>query len=120
MTNIPHYLGGYNIIKLKPISFGALQGKTSHTCSSCINFSIFDSWTQSWVKQNLGKTQQAELNINDEKIKEIQKWTEAKFDNLANLFPTLEDAKEFKNLFLENIPDLGIYSINFSEIDANF
>lgn len=119
MENILHYLGGYNIIKLRPMNFGVLQGKISHTCSSCINFSIFDSWTQSWAKQDLDKTLKDELDINEEKIKEIQKWTEAKFDNLANLFPTLRDAKEFRNLFLKDIPDLEIYSINFSKKDTN-
>ncbi|MGX9987611.1 hypothetical protein [Soonwooa purpurea] len=119
MTNIPYYLGGYNIIKLKPIDFGILNGKISHTCSSCINFSIFDTWTQSWVKQGLDENEKKELNLNDEKIEKIQKWTESKFDSLANLFTTFEDAKEFKNLFLKDICDLEIYSINFSETDAN-
>ena len=100
------------------MNFGFLKDKISHTCSSCINFSIFDSWTQSWVKQSLDESEKQELNLSDEKIKEIKKWTESKFDNLPNLFQNLQDAKEFKNLFLNNVPNLEIYSINFSEIDT--
>jgi len=119
MTKISYYLGGYNIIKLKPIDFGFLNGKISHTCSSCINFSIFDSWTQSWVKQNLDDNEKSQLKINDEKILEIQNWTDSKFQNLAKLFPNLDLANEFKNLFLKDIQDLEIYSINFSETDSN-
>ncbi len=119
MTNIPQILGGYNIIKLKPLNYGVLKGKISHSCSSCINFSIFDSWFQSWTKQDLDETQKKELNLSDEKIKDIQKWTESKYDNLANLFRNLQEAKEFKNLFLKSVPNLEIYSINFSEKDAN-
>ena len=65
------------------------------------------------------ETQKKELNLSDEKIKDIQKWTESKYDNLANLFRNLQEAKEFKNLFLKSVPNLEIYSINFSEKDAN-
>ena len=119
MINIPYYLGGYQIIKLKPINYGALKGETANTCSGCINFSIFDSWAQSWTKQNLDQEQKQELKLDEQKIIEIQKWTEAKFENLANLFTNLEDATAFKNCFLSDIPDLEIYSINFSEKDKN-
>ena len=119
MNKIPYYLGGYNILKLKPINFGILEGKISHTCSSCINFSVFDSWFQSWTKQNLDENQKRELNLDDKKIQEIQEWTESKFDNLANLFTNLEEAKEFKSKFLNDIPNLEIYSINFAENETN-
>ncbi|MBW8359148.1 MAG: hypothetical protein K0M63_05010 [Weeksellaceae bacterium] len=119
MNSTTYYLGGYNIIKIKPINFGTLRGKISHTCSSCINFSVFDSWTQSWVNQKLNDVQKSELKLNDKKILEIQNWTDSKFQNLANLFPNLELAEEFKDLFLNNVSDIEIYSINFSEKDTN-
>ena len=111
MNNIPYYLGGYNIIKLKPLSFGILKGEISHTCSRCINFSIFDTWFQSWAKHDLEEHQKKKLNLDDVKIKEIKKWTESRFDTLANLFHNLEEVKEFKSLFLKDVPNLKIYRV---------
>ncbi len=119
MNEVQYYLGGYQIIKLKPLNYGTLKGEIVHTCSSCINFSIFDSWCQSWTTDNLSDKDKAVLNLNENKIKEIQQWTNENFDNIPNLFPNLEYAKEFKNKFLSKSNDLEIYSINFSEKDTN-
>ena len=59
------------------------------------------------------------MNLNDENIKKIQKWNDEKFENISNLFPSLELAIEFKRKFLNNKADFIIYSINFSEKDSN-
>ena len=119
MNETEFYLAGYQILKLKPLEYGSLKGQIIHTWSSCINFSIFDSWCQSWTKDKLSNQDKFDLNLNDENIKKIQKWTDEKFENISNLFPSLELAIEFKRKFLNNKADFIIYSINFSEKDSN-
>jgi hypothetical protein len=114
-----HYNGGYYLIKTKPIDFGADKDKVVRSCSSCINFSIFDNWCLSWMNDKLDNNEMKELELTDEKIGDIQKWTEARFENGSNVFPDLKTAIEFKNLFLKSRPDIEIFGLYFSETDTN-
>lgn len=113
-----YYNGGYYLIKPKPIDFGADKGKVVGTCSRCINFSVFDNWCLSWMSDKLDNKEKIELQVTDNKIEKIQQWTDARFDNCANVFPDLKTALEFKELFFKSINDIEIYSLNFPEIDA--
>lgn len=114
-----HYNGGYYLIKKKPIDFGADKDKVVGTCSRCINFSVFDNWCLSWMSDKLDINEKKELELTDEKIKEIQKWTDNRFDNGSNVFPDLETTQDFKDNFFKSRNDIEIYSLYFSETDTD-
>lgn len=114
-----NFKGGYYLIKTKPIDFGADKDKVVRTCSRCINFSIFDNWCLSWMNDKLDENDKIELDLTDDKIKEIQKWTDNKFDYGSNVFPELKIAMEFKEKFFKSRNDIEIYSLYFPESDAN-
>ena len=114
-----HYNGGHYLIKTKPIDFGSDKGKVVRTCSRCINFSVFDNWCLSWMSDKLDEKEKIELGLTDEKIEEIQKWTDSRFDNGSNVFPDLKTATDFKDLFLNSIKDIEILSLSFSDTDSD-
>ena len=118
-----YYNAGYYLMKLKPIEFGADKDKIVETCSDCINFSVFDYWCLSWTGDKLTKEQKIELDLTDEKISAIQKWTDDKFDKKeirwGNALPDLEAVLTFKSLFFSNIKNIDIYTIYFSETDTD-
>ena len=114
-----YYHGGHYLIKTKPIDFGPDKGKVVSTCSSCINFSVFNNWCLSWMNFEPDNDEKKELELTDEKIQEIEKWTDSRFDNGSNVFPDLNTAIEFKTLFFKSRNDIEIYSLHFSETDTN-
>ena len=113
-----HYTGGYYLIKRKPIDFGSDKGKIVGTCSSCINFSIFDNWCLSWMHDKLDRKEKKILKLTDEKIQEIQKWTDSRVENGSNVFPDLKTAQEFKKKFFNSRNDIEIFGMYFPEFDA--
>jgi hypothetical protein len=115
----PYYFGGYYLIKLKPIDFGEDRGKTIWTCDRMINCLALDDWCISWMHTKPNKKTKHLLQLNDEKINEIQQWTNCRFELNVNGFPDLKMAQEYKGLFFKSINDLELLSINFPEIDAN-
>lgn len=114
-----HYIGGYYLIKRKPIAFGADKDKFVGTCSRCINFSVFDNWCLSWMSDKLDNDDKKELELSEKKIHEIQKWTDSRFDNGSNVFPDLKLAQEFKNNFFKSRNDIEIYCLYFPETDTD-
>jgi hypothetical protein len=101
-----YFTGGYFLIKSKPIDFGSDIGKVVSTCSGCINFSVFDNWCLSWMSFKLEQKEKIELGLNDKKIKEIEEWTDSRFNNGSNVFPDMKTATEFKELFFDSINDI--------------
>ena len=114
-----YFTGGYFLIKAKPIDFGSDIGKVVSTCSGCINFSVFDNWCLSWMSFKLEQKEKIELGLNDKKIKEIEEWTDSRFNNGSNVFPDLKTATEFKELFLNSVNDIEIFSLSFSDTDSD-
>lgn len=115
-----HYNAGYYLIKTKPIDFGVNKGMVVTTCSRCINISVFDYWCSSWISDKLDDNEKKVLGLTDENIKEIQQWTDSRFDSGSNVFPDLKTALEFKDLFFKDRNDIEVYSLNFPETDANW
>ncbi len=114
-----YYNGGYYLIKRKPIDFGADKDKVVGTCSRCINFSVFDNWCLSWMSGKLDNDEKKELELSEEKIQEIQKWTDSRFDNGSNVFPDIKLAQEFKDKFFDSRNGIEIYSLYFPEFDTD-
>jgi hypothetical protein len=114
---------GYFIVKTKAINFGSDLHRVVETCSGCINFAVFDYWCLSWTSDELGEKEKNELKLTDEKIDQIQTWTDELFDKKiitwGNALPSLEIALTFKNLFFADQDEINIYTIYFSEPDAN-
>jgi hypothetical protein len=108
-----HYLAGYYLIKLKPLDFGDDINKTVWTCCKCLNYSAFDNWCLSWTHDKLDKEDKKALNLTDEQISKIHKWTDNKFSDLINGFGDLATAIEFKNLFYNSREDIQILGLYF-------
>ena len=68
----------------------------------------------------LDNIEKKELQLTEEKIQDIYKWTERRFDKGSNVFPDLKTALEFKDLFFKARNDIEIYCLYFPEADANF
>lgn len=117
----PYYLGGYYLMKPKPIDFGADKEKIALTCSGCINTLVFDYWCM--TSGGPDEQEQLLLGLNKEKITSIKNWTNEKYINgtikYGNTFPDLQTAKTFKKLFFSELNDVNIYAIYLSETDTN-
>lgn len=118
----PYYFGGYFLIKTKPFSYFSIQNKIVQTCSNCINICAFDvSWCLSWT-EGIDEEGKAELGLTDEKIAEIHKWTDPKFDQgtirWGHALPDLQTVRTFKDLFYADKDDIRIYSMYLSKTDA--
>ncbi|MEZ4775632.1 MAG: hypothetical protein R3D00_20770 [Bacteroidia bacterium] len=114
---------GYFLIKSKLLRFGTLEGTVVKTCSGCINTSAFDIWCLSWVKDALNEESKLELGLSDSQINDIHKWTDIRFDRgelgFGNVFPDLETARTFKELFFAGRNDIEMLGLYLPQTDAD-
>lgn len=119
-----YYLGGYYLIKQRPISFGTEKDKVVSTCSSCINDNLIDSWAYSWTTDNNAHIDsvKSDFQIQDDTVAEIRKWVDRKFNEnkigWPDLFADLETAYDFKRKFFSHLTDIKIYAIYFESSEA--
>jgi hypothetical protein len=83
------------------------------TCSNCINICAFNvEWCLSWT-EGIDEEEKAELGLIDEKIVEIHKWTDQKFDEgtikWGHALPDLQTVSTFKGSFYADKDDIRIY-----------
>jgi len=122
----PYYLGGYYLIKERPMNFGSFKSETVCTCSNCINDSLIENWSYSWTTDNNSQIEniKQEYQISDEVVASIRQWVDQAFQNKRigwiNLFLDLETANEYKNKFFSHLPNIKIIAIYFTdpEIEA--
>ena len=76
------YLGAYYLIKLRDSSDLDSLRKYLYTPSTCVNDSLLDGWSLSWVKTTTREFKEAseKFSITSNEIKEIQLWTDQKFN----------------------------------------
>ena len=116
-----YFLGGYYLIKLRPINFGTKIGEQVYTCSDCINDNLIDMWSYSWATDNDKQVKEAKENFNltDNDIIEIRNWVDKKHnDNIvgwANVFTELESAIEYKSTYFPHLEDIKIIALYFDE-----
>ena len=116
-----YYLGAYHLLKLKPLDFGKFKGKKVLTGSRCLNESYFDAWSLSWTEDGMKKLSEPkdEFNISESQIKEIQKWSDPKFNDKhlgwINTFNDLETLLEYKSRFFKSVSDFETIGIYFPE-----
>ncbi len=115
------YFGGYYLIKLKKADFGTIRNQEIMTCSSCINDSLFDSWSISWTTPivNQIKEIREEFKISGEKQLIIQNWADKKFEEKRigwqQVFSDYETIKEYSDNFFDHIKEREILKILFPE-----
>ncbi|MBS7563809.1 hypothetical protein KHS38_05285 [Mucilaginibacter sp. Bleaf8] len=114
-----YYLGGYYLLKLRPVHFGTNDGRIIHSCSTCINDSLLDSWSYSWTSDD--DQSYADIinscQLNSQTIGHIQHWVDSKFDvgslGWVNLFTELDTLMDYKQRFFSHLSDLAIMAIYF-------
>jgi len=121
---IPFYLAGYYLMKLKPINFGSQASKRVFTTSDFINDSLLDYWSYSWTTKNnegIGKIKE-ELQVDDEKIQAIRSWVDRAFEEKRigwpNIFFELETVREYSQTFFPHLIEKRISGIYLSESES--
>jgi hypothetical protein len=120
-----YFLGGYYLVKLRPIDFGTYKGSLIYTCSDCINDSLLENWSFPWAIENERVIQEEKerLEIDGYKINELKNWVAEKLKlNLIgcpNVFVTLESVLEYRQTFFPHLEDLKIIAIYFDEYEAS-
>ncbi|MEO1438405.1 MAG: hypothetical protein AAFV80_22890 [Bacteroidota bacterium] len=114
-----NYLGAYQLLKLRPLDFGAFKGQKVLTGSTCINPSLYDAWSLSWTEDgqhnwNIPKTQ---FQLSDRQIKAIQAWADPKFNDhklgWVNIFHELDTLRQYYHLFFSTKLDAVAIAIYF-------
>jgi hypothetical protein len=118
------FLGGYYLLKLRPLSYGSQLGKTVYTASDCINDNLLGDWAYSWAAlRQSTKLAKDKFRISDEDLDRIGQWVEAKHvKNLVgwiNLFAAPETAIEFQRTFFSHLDDLRLMSLYFDSHSAD-
>jgi len=116
-----YYLGGYFLINIRDSSSLDSVRKYLHTASTCINDSLLDGWSLSWVKNNEGELAKAMENFS---VQVIQGWADEKFNEgkilWLEIFSDLKTLAEYRALFPDldqkNLRALAIY---FTEPDRD-
>jgi hypothetical protein len=115
------YLGAYYLIKLCNTESIDSSRKYLYTCSTCINESLLDGWSLSWVKTTPQEFREASENfsITSDEIQQIQSWTDQKFNEeeigWLNVFYNLETLEKYKKFFKNISKDVKTFAIYFSE-----
>ena len=112
------------MVKPRKIDFGDMEGRTVLTCSTCINDSLFDSWSLSWAQPIEDQIEyiRTDLTIDSNKQTEIQKWVDNKFEEgkmgWLGVFQDLETVLDYSNTYLAHVDNKEIMKIVFSESEA--
>ncbi|MDR1066343.1 MAG: hypothetical protein LBL35_02760 [Clostridiales bacterium] len=120
-----YYLGGYFLMRLSPLKWGARSGDLIYTCSDCINENIIDSWSYSWTckKEEILDEAKQKYDIDDDDIELIQNWVDSNFEKKKirwfNIFSEVEIAIEYKNIFFPRLNDINLLGIYFDETETN-
>lgn len=119
-----NYLGGYYLIKLRPVDFGSKLNTFVYTSSDCINDNLLDTWSYSWTNGTNKETKEAKknLDLDDGKISEIRQWVDKKNEEnkvgWVDLFTELESALEYRQKFFSHLNDIKVFAIYFDEKEA--
>jgi len=120
-----YYLGGYYLIRRRPIDFGTLNSKIVFTCSNCINDSLLDHWSYSWTTNNnaLIEDIKNDCQLSQDDIGSIREWVDDAFNNnrigWINLFYDLDVVKEYYKKFFSHLSDVQIIGVYFSTTEIN-
>lgn len=120
-----YYLGGYFLIKLRPIDFDSLKEHKIYTCSTCINDSLIENWSYTWTTDNNSQINSIlkDFDLDLNKISEIRSWVDKEYDNehigWQSIFLELKTAKRYKQTFFSHLKDIKLMAVYFSENETN-
>jgi hypothetical protein len=118
------YLGGYYLMKLRPIKFGTLTDSIIYTCSDCINDNLIESWAYTWTTNNNDQIEaiKNDYSIDDDSVFSIRSWVDEKFEeNLIgwpDIFVDIETAVAYKQNFFSHLTDIKLFALYFNETEA--
>ena len=120
-----YYLGGYFLIKLRPISFGSLENRSVFTCSRCINDTLLDDWSYSWTTYNNSGISAIKKNfeLNDAAIQSIRIWTDTKYDDeksigWGDVFFDTGTASNYYTTYFSHLKGVKLFALYFNEQEA--
>jgi hypothetical protein len=119
------YLGGYHLLKPKPLSFGSHAGQIVFTASDCINESLIGGWAYPWNKKARKDSAYAEeiFGIDRERVELIRRWIGEKFESNSigweSVFMDKHSAIECKEKFFTQVQDAFLLAIYFNEEERN-
>src|SRR5437588_742078 len=119
-----YYLGGYFLIKLRPIDFGSLKEHTVYTCSTCINNTLIENWSYSWPTDNNSQINSVlkDFDLELSQISEIRNWVDKEYENehigWKSIFLYLETTKNYKQTFFSHLDEILIMGIYFPESES--
>lgn len=119
------YLGGYYLIRQKPMEFGSQVHKNMFTGSNCINESLLAGWSYSWTRNNDSEIEKvkSKYHLSDENIVAIRQWVDKAFNEKRigwiNVFNDLGTAEEFRDIFFSHLSDVLLISVYFSEMQVS-
>lgn len=116
-----NYLGGYYLIRLRPLRYGSQINNLVYTCSACINDNLIDTWSYSWTTNNNAQIEaiKADYLISANTVSEIRHWVDELYNEKKigwpDIFADLENAKSYMQKFFSHLSDLKLFAIYFSE-----
>lgn len=119
-----YYLGGYFLIKLRPISFGSLENRSVFTCSSCINDTLLDDWSYSWTTDNNRNISAIKkgFELNDAAIQSIRTWTDTSYDEKligwGDVFFDADTASKYYTTSFSHLNGIKLFVLYFNEQEA--
>ncbi len=119
-----YYLGGYYLVRPRPLDFGSRRSGIVSTASDCINDNLVNSWSYSWTRGINKETKEAkkQFGLDDDKISEIRKWVDSSHDlkrlGWINVFADIESAQEYRRTFFAHLGDINLFGMYFDEREA--
>lgn len=116
-----YHLGGYFLIRPKPIAFGSRSGQVVHTASDCLNDNLLGQWAYPWDKPARKDSAYVEktLDLDRSKVDAIREWVGAKVNansiGWEGVFLDQQTALEYRNRFFANLGDVSLLAIYFSD-----
>jgi len=115
------YLGGYYLVKPKPISFGSQAREIVLTASECINDHLISYWAHPWVKPARKNSADAEktFSLDKPRVDAIREWVGAMVESdligWPNVFIDRRTAIEYRETFFSHVKDVLLLAIYFCE-----
>src|SRR6185312_4210057 len=120
-----YYLGGYYLIRPRPIEFGSQASKRVYNCSDCINDSLLDHWSYGWTTDNNRNIEHIKerYTLTSDQIISIRDWVDKAFEKKRigwiDVFRDLDTVLEYREMFFKHIPGLQILILYFEEAEMD-
>jgi hypothetical protein len=121
LRQVTYFLGGYYLVRLRPLTFGSGEGAVIHTASDCINDNLVGSWPYPSIKTLNKEAREAkrEFRFDDSELAEIRGWIGSRSNDGSlgwlSVFSTAVAATEYKEKFFPDVPNVELLALYFDE-----